>query len=114
MAYEVQIVWSEEIEEFDYVRQSAHLASSTRREPVAWMAGRPVGYTVLKVDAPSGVVPGKFGRRVFWAKDHDRSEQTRGTYRTSAPSGAVDPRTVAPDVWGELTERDWGCQLPAE
>ncbi|MEU0278300.1 DUF6009 family protein [Streptomyces sp. NPDC006195] len=48
---------------------------------------------------------------VFWVKDYDRSELPNGTYGTSAPS-AVDPRTVAPGVWGELTERAWGGPLP--
>ncbi|GAA0275935.1 DUF6009 family protein [Streptomyces polychromogenes] len=114
LAHEEQIVWTEEIHHFDYVRQSVHLASSTRRGPVAWRVGRRVGYAVLRDHAPSGAVPGKFVRRVFWVKAHDRSEQPRGIYRTSAPSGAVDPRTVAPGVWGELTERAWGRPLPAE
>ncbi|MFF3620344.1 DUF6009 family protein [Streptomyces sp. NPDC002467] len=74
--------------------------------------GRRVGYSVLKSDAPSGDTPGRFVRRVFRVKDYDRSEQPDGTYKRSAPSEAVDPRTVAPGVWGELTERAWGSPLP--
>ncbi|MER5909699.1 DUF6009 family protein [Streptomyces sp. NPDC001982] len=104
---------TEDIESFDYVRQSVELSVSTRRRPVAWRGtGRRVGYAVLRADAPSGDVPGKFRRRVFWIKDYDRSEQPNGTYSQSAPSEAVDPRTVAPGVWGELTERAWGSPLP--
>ncbi|AGK76237.1 hypothetical protein SFUL_1265 [Streptomyces microflavus DSM 40593] len=53
---------------------------------------------MLKPNAPSGDVPGRFIRRVFWVKEHDRSEQPEGTYKTTAPSEAVDPRTVAPCV----------------
>ncbi|MFJ2098373.1 DUF6009 family protein [Streptomyces anulatus] len=82
------------------------------RKPVGWNGtGRRVGCSVLKSDAPSGDT-GRFVRRVFWVKDYDRSEQPDGMYKTSAPSEAVDPRTVAPGVLGELTERAWGGPLP--
>ncbi|MFD3504642.1 DUF6009 family protein [Streptomyces sp. NPDC058678] len=57
-------------------------------------------YAVLRADAPSSDSPGQFIRRVFWVKEHDRSEQPDGTYKTSAPSEAVDPRTLSPGVWG--------------
>ncbi|MEV5583871.1 DUF6009 family protein [Streptomyces parvus] len=115
LEHEEQIVWTEEVEEYDYVRQSVDRSSSTRRRPVAWTgAGRRVGYAVLKPNAPSGDMPGRSIRRVFWVKEHDRSEQPNGTYKTTAPSEAVDPRTVAPGVWGELTERAWGSPLISE
>ncbi|WP_406261380.1 DUF6009 family protein [Streptomyces chartreusis] len=32
-------------------------------------------------------------------------------YRSSVPAEAVDPRTVAPGVWGEVTERAWGAPM---
>ncbi|GHE54720.1 hypothetical protein GCM10014715_04710 [Streptomyces spiralis] len=113
LEHEDGIVWTEDIDRLDYVRQSVELSVSTRRGPVPWRGnGRRVGYAVLRSDAPSGDVPGKFVRRVFWVKEHDRSERPNGTYRRSAPSGAVDPRTVAPGVWGELTDRAWGAPLP--
>ncbi|WTC17131.1 DUF6009 family protein [Streptomyces cellulosae] len=113
LEYEDDIVWTEDIERFEYVRQSVELSAGTRRRPVPWRGtGRRVGYAVLCPDAPSGDVPGNFVRRVFWVKEYDRSEQPNGTYRHSAPSEAVDPRTVAPGVWGKLTERAWGAPLP--
>ncbi|WP_319214663.1 MULTISPECIES: DUF6009 family protein [unclassified Streptomyces] len=113
LEYEDGIVWTEDVEGFDYVRQSVELSVSTRRGPVAWRGtGRRVGYAVLRPDAPSGDVPRQFVRRVFWVKEYDRSEQPNGTYADSAPSEAVDPRTIAPGVWGELTERAWGAPLP--
>ncbi|MDG5807493.1 DUF6009 family protein [Streptomyces ossamyceticus] len=113
--HEDHIVWIEEVEAFDYVRQSVSRSVSSRSGPVAWTgAGRRVGYAVLRHDAPSGAVPGRYVRRVFWVKDHDRSEQPNGIYRDSAPSGAVDPRTVAPGVWGELTEHAWGTPFPPQ
>ncbi|MCC5031885.1 DUF6009 family protein [Streptomyces sp. WAC 00631] len=113
LEHEDGIVWTEDVGAFDYVRQSVELSVSTRRKPVPWRGhGRRVGYAVLRPDAPSGDVPGKFVRRVFWVKEHDRSEQPNGMYKRSAPSEAVDPRTVAPGVWGELTERAWGAPFP--
>ncbi|MFD2623268.1 DUF6009 family protein [Streptomyces chumphonensis] len=113
LEFEDGIVWMEDIGSFDYVRQSVELSVATRRRPVPWRgAGRRVGYAVLRPDAPSGDVPGKFVRRIFWVKDHDRSEEPNGTYSRSAPSEAVDPRTVSPGVWGELTQRAWGAPLP--
>ncbi|MFF5801868.1 DUF6009 family protein [Streptomyces sp. NPDC012746] len=113
LEHEEQIIWTEDVGSFDYVRQTVAHLSTTRQKPVTWRGtGRRVGYSVLKSDAPSGDTPGRFVRRVFWVKDYDRSEQPDGTYKTSAPSEAVDPRTVAPGVWGELTERAWGAPLP--
>ncbi|MFD8390422.1 DUF6009 family protein [Streptomyces sp. NPDC059680] len=112
LEHEEDIVWTEDIEQFDYVRQSIAHSAKTRRRPVPWHGnGRRVGYAVLRDDAPSGAVPGHFVRRVFWVKEHDRSEQLNGMYQRSAPSEAVDPRTVAPGVWGEITERAWGAPL---
>ncbi|WP_353612699.1 DUF6009 family protein [Streptomyces sp. NRRL S-495] len=32
-------------------------------------------YSALKPDAPAGEAPFRFARRVFWIKEHDRSEQ---------------------------------------
>jgi hypothetical protein len=112
LEYEENIVWTEDVEGFDYVRQSVAQSAKTRRGPVSWRgSGRRVGCAVLRGDAPSGAVPGHFVRRVFWVKEHDRSEQPKGMYQRSAPSEAVDPRTVAPGVWGEITERAWGAPL---
>ncbi|WP_326621301.1 DUF6009 family protein [Streptomyces anulatus] len=109
------MVWTEGVGTYDYVRQSVERSSSTRRRPVAWTgAGRQVGCAVLRLTAPSGDAPGRFVRRVFWVKEHDRSEQPNGTYKTTAPSEAVDPRTVAPGIWGEPTERAWGGPLVSE
>ncbi|MEU0035520.1 DUF6009 family protein [Streptomyces sp. NPDC006333] len=54
----------------------------------------------------------KFIRRVFWLKDYGRSERPDGKYERSPSSEAVDPRTVAPGVWGQLIEQAWGAPLP--
>ncbi|WP_406284972.1 DUF6009 family protein [Streptomyces sp. NBC_00209] len=114
LRHEEEIVWTEDVTEFDYVRQTVHHMASTRRRPLAWTGtGRRVGYSVLNADTPSGEETGKFVRRIFWVKPHDRSEDPDGTYKVSAPSEAIDPRTVAPGIWGELTERAWGGPFPS-
>ncbi|MEU5985057.1 DUF6009 family protein [Streptomyces sp. NPDC047434] len=112
--HEDEIVWTEDVDSFDYVRETLVDGVGTRRRPVSWrgQVGRRVGYAVLKKDAPSNQdAPGMFARRVFWVKEHDRSEQPDGAYSSGAPTEAVDPRTVAPGVCGELTERAWGGPL---
>ncbi|MFE9570972.1 DUF6009 family protein [Streptomyces sp. NPDC006692] len=115
--YEDEIIWTEDVGSFDYVRETLVDGVGTRRRPVSWRGqqGRRVGYAVLKKDAPSDRdAPGMFARRVFWVKEHDRSEQPSGTYSSGAPTEAVDPRTVTPGVWGELTERAWGGPLTSD
>ncbi|MGI5436774.1 DUF6009 family protein [Streptomyces shenzhenensis] len=112
--HEERIVWTENIDGFDYVRESLTTEAGTRARPVPWHgAGRRVGYAILKRDAPSNDSPGRFTRRIFWVKEHDRSERPDGVYKTATPSEGVDPRTVAPGVWGEVTERAWGGPLPS-
>lgn len=111
--HEDKIVWTEDVSSYDYVRETLVRSARNRRRPISPPAGRRVGYTVLTEDAPSNPnAPGTFSRRVFWVKDHDRSEQPKGVYGEVAPSEAVDPRTVAPRTPGELTERAWGGKLP--
>ncbi len=70
---------------------------------------------MLRSDAPGdGGSPETFKRRVFWIKEHDRSEQPDGVYKSDAPSEAVDPRTVTPGVWGGRTDRALGVPTPEE
>lgn len=115
LKHEDRIVWTEDIEELDYVRETLVTDAGTRRRAVPWHGpGRRVGYSVLKADAPSGDGPGMFIRRIFWVKEYDRSEHENGPYKTGAPSEGVDPRTVKPGVWGEQNDRAWGGSVPTE
>ncbi|MFI1866939.1 DUF6009 family protein [Streptomyces jumonjinensis] len=112
--HEARIVWTEDVDRFDYVRETLTTTASTRQRPVPWNGpGRRVGYSVLKSNAPSNGSPGKFTRRVFWVKEHDRSECPDGVYKKGTPSEGVDPRTIASGIWGELTDRAWGSPLPS-
>jgi len=110
---EDEIVWVEDIEPLDYVRELvSEYFHFRQRPPAKWFSpGRLIGYSTLGRDARGR--NGHFTRRLFWIADHDRSEQPNGVYRTGAPVEAVDPRTVKPKVHGRMTERAWGRLLPS-
>lgn len=107
--HEAGIVWLEDIDRFDYVREYIDTTAGTRCRPLPWRGlGRRVGYSLLAEAAPNNGTPGYFTRRLFWINDHDRSEQPGGVYAVGVPVEAVDPRTVRPGVYGELTDRARG------
>ncbi len=105
------IVWLEDPERFDYVRESRTYCGTRHRRPPkhALDAGRMVGYSTLAPNTRAlAGAPGCFERRVFWVKHYDRSEDPDGVYRTGVPAEGVDPRTVRPNELGDLTERAVG------
>jgi hypothetical protein len=108
LVHETELVWLEDIEPLDYVRQSLDRLPSRRRKPPYHRDGRMVGYAVIGPDARASAASGTFRRRVFWLLPHDRDQQPDGLYATGAPSEAVDPRTLAPKVAGYKTERSEG------
>ncbi len=108
LAHETDLVWLEDIDPLDYVRQSLERLPSRRGRPAYHRDGRMVGYATLGPDAKASRASGTFRRRVFWLLPHDRDEQPDGPYTTGAPSEAIDPRTVAPRVKGYKTERSEG------
>jgi len=109
---ESEIVWEEDPESFDYVREF-ELTTCGRKRISKWtMEGRRVGYAVLRPDAPhDSHFPGRFTRRVFFLKAYDRDSGPNGVYSTGAPAEAVDPRTISPGVAAWLTPRAWGARL---
>ncbi|MFF2631152.1 DUF6009 family protein [Kitasatospora griseola] len=108
LAHETDIVWLEDTEHLDYVRQSLERLNSRKGKPPYHRAGRMVGYAVLGPSARASRASGTFRRRVFWLLPHDRDTEPHGVYTTGAPSEAVDPRTIAPTVKGAKTERSQG------
>jgi len=113
LRYEDAIVWTEDVSQVDYVRARLDHFTSSRQRPIRWRGpGRLVGYTTLSPNAPAGEAPGRFARRVFWIDPGDRSEKPNGIYRVGAPAEAIDPRTIAIGIWGELTDRAEGAELP--
>jgi len=112
LAGEERIIWLADIEDLDYVRQTIFLTHRRRGKPAGWRIGRLIGYAELRRDAPNDGTGYVFARRVFYLMAGDRDGEPAGTYRTTAPMEAVDPRTVQPGAPGELTERAWGGPLP--
>ncbi|MFI7643525.1 DUF6009 family protein [Nonomuraea sp. NPDC049400] len=111
LVHEENLVWLEDIETLDYVRQSLERVHRRRGKPPYRRPGRLVGYAELLPDAKASRASGSFIRRVFWLAPHDRDQQPDGFYAAAAPSEAVDPRTVAPGEVGDKTERSQGGPL---
>ncbi|WP_326615467.1 DUF6009 family protein (plasmid) [Streptomyces scopuliridis] len=108
LAHENDLVWLEDTDALEYVRQSLDRLPSRRGKPAYHRHGRMVGYAVLGPTARSSRASGTFLRRVFWLLPHDRDGQPDGLYASGAPSEAVDPRTLAPRVKGYKTQRSEG------
>jgi len=95
---EADIIWLEDIERLDYVREVIYSSYPSRWRKPSWRChdGRLVGYATL-VDRPqySGGPRSRchYSRRVFWLACHDRDSHPDGVYRTTTPCEAVDPRT---------------------
>jgi hypothetical protein len=109
---EIQIVWEENPEDFDYVREIVGTYPHRRRIKKWRGVGRRVGYSVVALDAPNerGRLGGWLGfyRREFFLVDGDRDSDPDGCYGShGCPSEGVDPRTVRPGVPGQQTERAW-------
>jgi hypothetical protein len=108
ISHEAELVWLEDIDQLDYVRQSLDRLPTRKSKPPYHRPGRMVGYAILDADADASRASGTFRRRVFWLQPHDRDSEPDGLYAKSAPAEAVDPRTLQPRVKGYKTERSEG------
>ena len=111
LATEERIVWLIPTDDIDYVREGFY-GTTCRRGRVRPLAGRGsivVGYAELAKSPHRGRT--FYTRRVFWLAPHDRHLDPEGVYAKGSPCEAVDPRTVAPGVPGELTDRAWGAPV---
>ncbi|MFF8610924.1 DUF6009 family protein [Streptomyces sp. NPDC015346] len=106
--HETELVWLEDIEQLDYVRQSLDRLPTRSGRPAYFRDGRMVGYAILGPDSKASRASGTFRRRVFWLLPHDRDTVPEGLYRASGPSEGIDPRTLAPGIKGRKTERSEG------
>ncbi|MFJ9968783.1 DUF6009 family protein [Streptomyces avermitilis] len=113
ISHEVELMWLEDIEHLDYVRQSLDRLPTRNGRAAYHRDGRMVGYALLGSTAKPSRASGTFRRRVFWLLPHDRDSQLDGLYAKSAPAEAVDPRTLEPRVKGYKTERSEGGPPPA-
>jgi hypothetical protein len=102
---EVQVVWLEDPERLDYVRQALDKVNTRRGRPRYDRDGRLVGYTELAPDAERDPDSGFFTRRTFFLLPHDRDSDPTGDYEVGAPGEAVDPSTIEPGKVGAKTPR---------
>lgn len=105
---EEEIVWIEDISEFDYVRVSlTDEFAKNRGQPDDLSSKiRRVGYANLSKD-----VSDRARRRIFWIKESDRTmENEMPGWWFGAPSEAIDPRTVDVNKRGLVTWRVLGLE----
>ncbi|PKV77107.1 DUF6009 family protein [Streptomyces sp. TLI_146] len=105
LAHEDNVVWLEDTDRLDYVRQALDKTTRRRGKPRYARDGRMVGYTELAPDAEADPDSGLQLRRVFFLLPHDRDSDPDGVYQQGAPGEAVDPRTIEPRRVGEKTTR---------
>ncbi|WP_331748581.1 DUF6009 family protein [Streptomyces chartreusis] len=108
LSHETELVWLEDIDQLDYVRQSLDRLPTRSARPAYHRDGRMIGYAILAKSAKASHASGTFRRRVFWLLPHDRDSKPEGLYAKSAPAEGVDPRTLEPRVKGYKTERSEG------
>jgi hypothetical protein len=108
---EAEVVWLEDLDNLDYVRQALDRVPTRRGKPRYERNGRIVGYSNLAADAHQDPDSGLFARRTFFLLPHDRDNAPTGPYDVGAPGEAVDPRTIQPGKAGAKTERSQkGCK----
>ncbi|MFJ3672524.1 DUF6009 family protein [Streptomyces sp. NPDC090106] len=105
LIHEDEVVWLENPENLDYVRQALDKTRRRNTKPPYARDGRMVGYALLDEDASPDPDSGLYKRRVFFLLPHDRDSLPDGLYREGAPGEAVDPRTITPRKPGTKTPR---------
>ncbi|MFC8373866.1 MULTISPECIES: DUF6009 family protein [unclassified Streptomyces] len=112
ISHETELVWLEDVDRLDYVRQSLDRLPTRRGRPAYHRDGRLVGYALLGSTAKPSRSSGTFRRRVFWLLPHDRDSVPEGLYAKGAPAEAIDPGTLAARVKGCKTRRSEGGPAP--
>ena len=105
LRHESTVVWLENLDNLDYVRQALDKTARRRGKPRYERDGRMVGYTELDAHAEADPDSGLQLRRVFFLLPHDRDANPDGPYHEGAPGEAVDPRTIAPKRVGDKPPR---------
>ncbi|WP_331719415.1 DUF6009 family protein [Streptomyces sp. NBC_01187] len=112
LTHESSVVWLEDLDGLDYVRQALDKTSRRGGKPRYARDGRMVGYTELDPDATPNPDSGLYQRRTFFLLPHDRPNDPDGLYQAGAPGEAVDPRTIEARSVGEKTPRSQGETKP--
>ncbi|GAA2469447.1 DUF6009 family protein [Streptomyces mauvecolor] len=105
LRHEAALVWLEDPENLDYVRQALDKLARRRGKPRYERDDRVVGYTELDQHAEADPDSGLYRCRVFFLLPHDRDTEPNGVYNVGAPGEAIDPRTLQPRRVGEKTPR---------
>jgi hypothetical protein len=105
LIHEDKVVWLEDLEHLDYVRQALDKTRRRNNKPPYARDGRMIGYVTLDDQAEPDPDSGLYKRRVFFLLPHDRDSIPDGVYREGAPGEAVDPRTIKPKQPGAKTSR---------
>ncbi|MEW1914507.1 DUF6009 family protein [Kitasatospora sp. NPDC085895] len=105
LSHEASVVWLEDLNPLDYVRQTIDKTPRRRNKPRWARYGRMVGYAELDDSAEADTDSGLYRRRVFFLLPHDRDLAPDGLYAAGAPGEAVDPRTIEPRRVGYKTPR---------
>ncbi|MFF5408455.1 DUF6009 family protein [Streptomyces misionensis] len=105
LIHEEELVWLENPERLDYVRQALDKTKRRDTKPPYARDGRMVGYALLDDEASPDPDSGLYKRRVFFLLPHDRDSLPNGLYREGAPGEAIDPRTIRPGKPGAKTPR---------
>ncbi|MFC8247623.1 DUF6009 family protein [Streptomyces chartreusis] len=105
LSHEQEVVWLEDPESLDYVRQAVDKTKRRNTKPPYARDGRMVGYAVLDEAAEPDPDSGLYRRRVLFVLPHDRDSDPEGVYSEGAPGEAVDPRTIEPKQPGSKTHR---------
>jgi len=112
LIHEVDVVWLEDPNHLDYVRQALDKTPRRTSKPRYARAGRMVGYARLADGAEPDPDSGLYKRRVFFLLPHDRDSIPEGLYQQGAPGEAVDPRTIEPKKPGIKTPRSQSGHKP--
>ncbi len=99
LALESSILWLEPFEKLAYVREMvANNCKTASGQLTPKGSGRVVGYSKLHEDADADPATGRFTRRIFYLKNSDID---RASAKGKFPSGAIDPKSLAPGVRGQ-------------